>query len=285
MRRGEERRAADAARADHASARNCAESVLRAVTAEGGLPAVPESAGSGFTSGIGNTGCLCGALAGGVIVLGAYAETEGSAPEARRLRAEELSAEFLARFKERWGSTCCRVITRGFVPGTREAAARCAEVTENAAALAAAMVGDARAEAGSARRHGARDVTAAAERLAKGTLAGAGAGLAVSAAGALLAGGAPAGGLPPLLLALAGLALAAAAERGAPALRRAGRALHVAGLAGSALALAALTAPPARAALAAGLAGGGAWSAAGALAFAALAVPAALRAYELGRYR
>lgn len=230
-------RAADTARAAYSSARNCAESVLSAIQAEVDLPGVPEATGSGFTTGIGNTGCVCGALAGGVMMLGAYAETEDLAPEARRLRAEALSAEFIERFKERWGATCCRVIKRGQEPASREWATHCAGITEHAAALALEMIEDARG--GTARRYGPRDLTAVAQRLALGVLSGGALGLATTLVAALL--GVEAS-WPVVAGAVLGLVVALLAEAGTSRPRFYLRVLKVAGLAaGVVAALVAMT--------------------------------------------
>lgn len=203
-------RASESARYDYASARNCAESVLRAVQGELALPSIPESAGSGFTSGIGDAGCVCGALAGAVMLLGAYAETEDLMPEARRLRAEQLAATFHARFKARWGSTCCRVIKRGMASGSTEALAHCADITEHAAALAVEIIEEARG--GTPRRFGPRDLTALAERLSTGILAGGAIGVLLIGLARVTGPTAPLFGLP---LMVAGLIIAVAGGRGA----------------------------------------------------------------------
>ena len=207
-------RASESARYDYASARNCAESVLRAVQGERALPSIPESAGSGFTSGIGDAGCVCGALAGAVMLLGAYAETEDLMPEARRLRAEGLAATLHTRFKARWGSTCCRVIKRGMSGGSTEALSHCADITEYTAALTVEIIEEARGVP--LRRFGPRDLTALAERLSTGILAG-------GAIGVLVVGLTDASGPAAPLLALplmtAGLIVAVVGGRGAAGAR------------------------------------------------------------------
>jgi len=58
-------RAGEFARAHFKTGANCAESVLRAVPAAIGDRSLrlPEAIGTGWTAGIGEGGCLCGALA------------------------------------------------------------------------------------------------------------------------------------------------------------------------------------------------------------------------------
>lgn len=271
-------RTADSARADYASARNCAESVLRAVQAEVELPGVHEAAGSGFTSGIGNTGCVCGALAGGVMMLGAYAETEDLAPEARRLHAEELSAAFLERFTAEWGGTCCRVIKRGHVAGSQESAEHCAGITEYAAALALRMIDDARGA--SPRRYGSRDVTAIVERLALGLLAGGALGLAAMLVAVLLG---AAWSWSVVAGAVLGLAVAFFAETGTSRARFLLRVLKTAGLvAGVVAAVAAMVDGQAASDALANLLSAGVAAPMLGLGLLALAV---VRGYELLRFR
>ncbi len=221
-----------AAHSDYASARNCAESVLRALQAEIEIPAVSESAGSGFTSGIGDSGCVCGALAGAVMVVGAHAETVGLMPEARRLYAEKLSAAVHDRFKERWGSTCCRVISRHTVSGSSERLSRCAEITAQTAGIVLEVIEEARCA--SPPRFGVRDVTGVAERLSIGLLAG----VALGVVPALLLPTDGAGAAPvfALVAAAVGTIVAVVGERARSAERTA-RVLRAVGLVASAVAL------------------------------------------------
>lgn len=219
-------RVADAARADYAAAHNCAESVIRSLRDGADLAFLHEASGSGFTSGIGNSGCVCGALAGAVMAMGAYAESEALPPEAQRLRAETLSAQLIERFKERWGATCCRVIKRGMDPGSRESATHCADITESTAALVLEIIGEAR-QAPAATRMGSRDATAMAQRLAASMLAGSSVGFAVALGVALLG---RVTAWPVVAGSVLGLAVAAFAEAGPPRARLGRRILGALGL-------------------------------------------------------
>lgn len=72
-------------------------------------PQVVELA-SGFPVGIGSAGCTCGALTGGVMALGlAFGRIEPGRDNANILR---LSKDIHDWFKERYESTCCRVLVK-----------------------------------------------------------------------------------------------------------------------------------------------------------------------------
>lgn len=63
-----------------------------------------------FGGGIGRSGCMCGALAGAVMILGLSSgrTSAGSMLEA----AYEHAAEFQKRFVGQFGATCCRALNR-----------------------------------------------------------------------------------------------------------------------------------------------------------------------------
>jgi len=165
---------ADDARTRYTEGWNCAEAVLSSLSSRPGVPPLSAGIGSGFTSGIGNTGCVCGALAGGVMVLSAYVDTLDLEPVARRVCAEELSAEFLNRFTSEWGATCCRTIKRGMVDGSDRSATHCASITEFSAAAVASIIAQQTARP---RAWVVRDAANAARRSALDVLAGITAGL------------------------------------------------------------------------------------------------------------
>ena len=80
---------------------NCAQSVGMALK-DGGITMSPEllNALGGFGSGLGGSGCICGALAGGVII------ASSKDPVKARGRANLLHDAFKNEFK----TTCCRVL-------------------------------------------------------------------------------------------------------------------------------------------------------------------------------
>lgn len=111
---------------------NCAESVMKAVLEHNGKTCSPEllCASSAFGAGMGGSGCLCGALAGGVIALGILLGREGKA----------LSKLLHEDFKREHGSTCCRILSRNLISGTTEKFAACAQRTASTAGLAAVVI-------------------------------------------------------------------------------------------------------------------------------------------------
>lgn len=107
--------AARAAVEYHAAGFNCAESVLKALVEELGLPAgnVPAVA-TGFGGGVGRTGGICGALTGAVMALG-IAVGRSSVDQAElKARANEAALSIVRKFEAEMGSTICRDIS-GFV--------------------------------------------------------------------------------------------------------------------------------------------------------------------------
>ncbi len=60
--------------------------------------------------GVGRSGCLCGSLSGAVIIVGAVKGR--TSPEGSRRGSYDLAGEFHNRFKQEFGSTCCRVLNK-----------------------------------------------------------------------------------------------------------------------------------------------------------------------------
>lgn len=163
---------AESARSCFSDSSNCAEAVLAALSTREALPVFDESLGSGFTSGIGHSGCLCGALAASVMAAGAYADSLDVEPAARKAVAEKLAAEMSSRFKSEYGATCCRVIKRGYTEGSSEAMAHCAGITEFAAAMASEVIEGHASCAEPTRRFAFRDVMSAVETVSSMVLMG-----------------------------------------------------------------------------------------------------------------
>jgi C_GCAxxG_C_C family probable redox protein len=92
----------------------CSEAVLSVLNQglDGGLPPdVAMKVASGFSEGIGSSGCTCGALTGGVIALGLFLSKSDS-HRAVRSKAMAASGRLHHDFKSRFGSTCCRVLIK-----------------------------------------------------------------------------------------------------------------------------------------------------------------------------
>lgn len=91
---------------------NCAEAILRAFRQELDLDLSDDALkmATGFGGGIGHAGCVCGALAASVMVLGIL---NGRADNKRSLEPiYKIDNEFQHRFTEKFGGSCCRVLNR-----------------------------------------------------------------------------------------------------------------------------------------------------------------------------
>jgi len=92
----------------------CSEAVLSVLNQglDGGLlPDVAMKVASGFPEGIGESGCTCGALTGGVMALGLFLSQSDPNLAVRR-KAMAAAGRLHHDFKSRFGSTCCRVLIK-----------------------------------------------------------------------------------------------------------------------------------------------------------------------------
>jgi C_GCAxxG_C_C family probable redox protein len=113
---------------------NCAESIFLAFR-EIAAPDLSEDMvriATPFGGGIGRSGCVCGALSGAVIILGAARGR--TTPETPRKESYELSNEFHNRFKSEFGATCCRVLVKDKF-GSKEQGERCYQIITGSAEL------------------------------------------------------------------------------------------------------------------------------------------------------
>lgn len=108
---------------------SCSESVLRALKKAGwDIPDALIRAVIGLRAGIGGSGCVCGALLASVLAAGCfYGGTSGKEDEKR---ANQLAAELHNKFKAKYKSTCCRVLTRKYDFMGPERKAFCAGLVE-----------------------------------------------------------------------------------------------------------------------------------------------------------
>lgn len=99
---------------------NCAQAVLQATTGRSDpeLMTVAEA----FGSGIGESGCLCGAVSGGVMALALAGHPEQSG---------KLVAAFRAEFR----TTCCRGLSNDYRWLSREHLANCRRITAATAGM------------------------------------------------------------------------------------------------------------------------------------------------------
>jgi len=99
---------------------NCTQAVLQATTGRSDPELIAMA--EGFGGGIGDSGCLCGALTGGVMALG----LAGRSGESRQLIDE---------FREAFRTTCCRGLSKDYRWQSKEHLANCRRITCQTAAM------------------------------------------------------------------------------------------------------------------------------------------------------
>ncbi|UCG79911.1 MAG: C-GCAxxG-C-C family protein [Desulfobacterales bacterium] len=124
----------------------CAETVLYVLNQglRGGLP--PEAAirlSSGFSEGIGGVGCICGAFSGALMAVGLFLGRQGSSrrgPKSSQARSKELYDRFRSKFR----SPCCRILTKKFKDDDKALFKHCTAHTAEVAELTARFILEAR---------------------------------------------------------------------------------------------------------------------------------------------
>ena len=99
---------------------------------------------AGFTIGIGESGCLCGAVSGGVMALGYFIGRDS--PRKRRKDIRDAAARLHAEWVENNRSSCCRVLTRKIKNDKKIHFKQCADFTGQAAELTMNVILDFRPE-------------------------------------------------------------------------------------------------------------------------------------------
>lgn len=113
----------------------CCEALMSAIRDSFGLNLSDEviAMSSGMAVGVGHSGCLCGAVNGGVMALGMlFGRSQKNGPKDPRSQAVmRMSNELHDWFRTNNGkrSTCCRVLTREFDMGAGEHKAQCIRFT------------------------------------------------------------------------------------------------------------------------------------------------------------
>ncbi|HOK62869.1 MAG TPA: C-GCAxxG-C-C family protein [Soehngenia sp.] len=110
----------------------CSEAVVRAINNLLGKPYEDNvvKMASGFPIGIGKSGCLCGAVSGGIMALGmVYGRNYGEKMDDSMFPIAAGLHDFI---KDEYGSTCCRVMTRQWAGDNFQSPERkkhCVEIT------------------------------------------------------------------------------------------------------------------------------------------------------------
>ena len=109
----------------------CSETVLKVIfehfTTE--LPEDIVSLASAFPHGVGGSGCICGALAGGTMALGMFFGRSAAKEDDKVKKAMELSNELHNIFKKNHKVTCCRILIKKLHYGSPEHRQQCARFT------------------------------------------------------------------------------------------------------------------------------------------------------------
>jgi C_GCAxxG_C_C family probable redox protein len=103
----------------------CSEALLKAFDEHYDLGLTPEfrKIATSFGAGLGAAKCACGCLTGGVMVLSLVAGR--STPDVPETAAFESAAALHDAFKQKYRSTCCRVLTKRLEWGSAEHYAQC----------------------------------------------------------------------------------------------------------------------------------------------------------------
>ena len=94
---------------------------------------------AGLGDGMGGSGCLCGGLNGGALAIGLFLGTGRLSPGGDQ-KVLNATGQLHGRFKEEFGSSCCRILTRHVAKGSRDQSRSCARRTAVATELAAALI-------------------------------------------------------------------------------------------------------------------------------------------------
>lgn len=87
---------------------------------------------TGYGSGVGESGCMCGALTGSIAALNMIKGRTSN--QFSRDEAYELAKEFTDRFTMKYGATCCRVLNPHPFE-TKEHLVNCLKITGNTSKL------------------------------------------------------------------------------------------------------------------------------------------------------
>lgn len=119
----------------------CTEAVVAAINEAFGEPVPLNHAvamAAGMTAGIGESGCLCGAVSGAVLAAGMVLGRERV--HGARAQIRGAAGEIHALFRKRFSSTCCRVLTKQVKADKSAHFAQCADLTGAGAEIAMRVI-------------------------------------------------------------------------------------------------------------------------------------------------
>jgi C_GCAxxG_C_C family probable redox protein len=106
---------------------SCSESMIKWAIDEGLASKELLPVATSFSGGMG-VGCLCGAIAGAQMIIGAQYGRENLVGNENiaRMKAKEL----VTKFTKAHGATCCRSLTRGLEMGSPDRKSHCTNMVE-----------------------------------------------------------------------------------------------------------------------------------------------------------
>lgn len=119
----------------------CTEAVVTALNhgLDGGLTdAQAVSLAAPFCMGLGESGCMCGALSGAVMVTGLFLGKDR--PYRNRVDMRDSARQLHDAFKASNGAICCRVLSKKVRHDKKAHFQRCADLTADATELAARLI-------------------------------------------------------------------------------------------------------------------------------------------------
>lgn len=119
----------------------CAEAVIYTLNEAFEGPLTPEEAiclGSPFCVGMGGAGCACGALTGAIAAVGLFAGKKRIGENGAPIR--NCAHQIHDSFRNEFGATCCRVLTKKVKNDKKAHFAQCTKLTGYATALAATHI-------------------------------------------------------------------------------------------------------------------------------------------------
>lgn len=111
---------------------SCSESVVQAAIDEGLCDKNLLSVATAFSGGM-SSGCLCGAVAGAQMVLGANFGKKNS--DGNEESARTKAKEFVEEFKKKRKATCCKVLSARFEFNSPERKQNCSSLVEECAGI------------------------------------------------------------------------------------------------------------------------------------------------------
>lgn len=110
----------------------CSEAVVKAAAAKGLIPEDCARFATGFGRGM-SSGCLCGAIAGAQMVIGAVHGRTGNDQDAITCQAK--AQLLITEFKKQYRVTCCRVLSGKLPADSPERKARCTGIVGDVAEI------------------------------------------------------------------------------------------------------------------------------------------------------